>query len=244
MDFDSETLAKAAAQHMLGNPNNTNTPQKSNRHSLEAVSAALSQIPALVWGEEAMDALEVVVAAINNQMIVVPDKHLEDAAKYLRDAGFGDCEWSCGTRERGFYYKAEEYREDEMNDDTGVTKVRMYKYLVQAFEPLDKHTIRFLHPSDKDSRGSFVKVVLLPASYAHINFSSDVHEKLEKKSNLYYPDAKMLIQSFRAVAADEKSEKGLWKSLLLGWVSCVWAASTPAPTPELSRAPRLSPAED
>lgn len=137
-------------------------------------------------------------------MLVIEDADLENAAKKLRLAGFQDSSWSYGAVHPSFY--------------TGKLKEGIYRGLVEGYSNLDQNSIRFLFPPEQQTPSEFhiaVKVVLVPASYAHIDIKS-LSNKATREKNLIHPDGAILLLSFiqTALRAPAMSK---WRYVLEMW---------------------------
>ncbi|KAM3426914.1 hypothetical protein MY4824_009755 [Beauveria thailandica] len=112
-------------------------------------------------------------------MFVIDDRDVDNAARQLRSAGFQDCTWSCGSRHPTFY--------------KGSLLERIYRRIVNDYSNLDRNSVRFVFPPGQQSTS---KVVLLPASYAHICVKLMPGDTLARDDNIFYPQGAPLLRSF------------------------------------------------
>lgn len=132
-------------------------------------------------------------------MLVVEDVDFEDAIRALRKAEFSYWPWSFGSRSPDFY--------------KGPMKERIYQSILRDYKSLDEHSARFLL---KKNLASETKIVLVPASYAHITVKGDSNETLIDDSNIYLPTAARLVRSFVQTLLREPID-GMWTSTLEMW---------------------------
>lgn len=165
---------------------------------IDVLAAALGSIPALIWGDRAVSFLGV-RAAWEHYLLVIDDTHFQRAVQRLRNAEFRDCPWSYGSLHPEFY--------------TGKIKEQVYRNIVKDYGNLDRHSARFLFPTDEQSR---MKVVLLPTSYTHLEVAHPSNEALKPGSCIYYPNAARLLQSFVQTLVREPV-RGMWTSTLTVW---------------------------
>ncbi|ATY59593.1 hypothetical protein A9K55_003733 [Cordyceps militaris] len=165
---------------------------------IDFLAAALGSIPALIWGDRAVGFLGV-RTIWEHYVLVIDDTHFQRAVQQLRNAEFRDCPWSFGSLHPEFY--------------TGKIKERVYRTIVNDYGNLDRHSARFLFPTEEQSR---MKVVLLPTSYTHLEVAHPSNEALHPGSCIYYPSAARLLQSFVQTLVREPV-RGMWTSTLTVW---------------------------
>ncbi|KAM3426913.1 hypothetical protein MY4824_009754 [Beauveria thailandica] len=134
-----------------------------------------------------------------NFMFVIDDRDVDNAARQLRSAGFQDCTWSCGSRHPTFY--------------KGSLLERIYRRIVNDYSNLDRNSVRFVFPPGQQSTS---KVVLLPASYAHICVKLMPGDTLARDDNIFYPQGAPLLRSFVQTLVREPVA-GMWTSCLSMW---------------------------
>lgn len=132
-------------------------------------------------------------------MFVIEDTMFEAAVQQLRKAQFREWRWSYGSRDPEFY--------------TGIVRERIYRRIVKEYSNVDQHSVRFLFPTEEHSN---TKVILLPATYAHIRVKHDSNETIDADSNIYYPSGPRLLQSFVQTLVREPV-MGMWTSTLNIW---------------------------
>ncbi|KAM3548909.1 hypothetical protein ARSEF4850_009147 [Beauveria asiatica] len=132
-------------------------------------------------------------------MLVIDDRDVDNAARQLRSAGFQDWTWSYGSR-HPTYYK-------------GSLMEKIYRRIVNEYSNLDRNSVRFVFPPGKQSTS---KVVLLPASYAHICVRPTPGDALDRDDNIFYPQGVPLLRSFVQTLVREPVA-GMWTSCLGMW---------------------------
>ncbi|KAJ3463802.1 hypothetical protein MRS44_008588 [Fusarium solani] len=140
---------------------------------------------------------------------VVEDANLDTAAQNLKQRGFREAPWSYGSRDDPALYTDPKVQQSHLR-------------VAQQYSNLDKHSVRFRFPTDDQAKA---RVVLLPCSYAHIAVTPESKNRFTtkpqdapslKRSNILYPDAELLLESFVRTLVKEPKMGG-WVSSLRMW---------------------------
>lgn len=133
-------------------------------------------------------------------MLVIDDEDLDAATQKLKQNGFREAPWSYGSRDDPTLY-------------TDPKMKQIHRLMAQEYSNLDKHSLRFQFPTDKQAKA---RVVLLPSSYAHISTTSIPKDRFIHEDNFFYPDAPLLLESFVRTIVKEP-EMSQWTSNLEMW---------------------------
>ncbi|KAM6524647.1 hypothetical protein FALCPG4_010255 [Fusarium falciforme] len=144
-----------------------------------------------------------------NYMLVVEDASLDTAAPNLKQRGFREAPRSYGPRDDPALY-------------TDPKVQQSHPRIAQQYSNLNKHSVRFRFPTDDQAKA---RVVLLPCSYAHLAVTPEYKDRFTtkpqdapspKRSNILYPDAESLLESFVRTLVKEPKMGG-WVSSLRMW---------------------------
>ncbi|KAI8666741.1 hypothetical protein NCS57_00900400 [Fusarium keratoplasticum] len=142
-------------------------------------------------------------------MLVVEDANLDTAAQNLKQRGFREAPRSYDPRDDPALY-------------TDPKVQQSHPRIAQQYSNLNKHSVRFRFPTDDQAKA---RVVLLPCSYAHITVTPEYKDRFTtkpqdapspKRSNILYPDAESLLESFVRTLIKEPNMGG-WVSSLRMW---------------------------